>query len=89
MNHQYPGKSRRQPQFVVSSAYLVLMTCCGVLSQRGNRSVAVQALDRLIESSNDAQQQLTALRCLLKLRISFLDDVTSSAPETYGLFLIF
>ena len=51
--------------------------------------MAVQALDRLIESSNDAQQQLTALRCLLKLRISFLDDVTSSAPETYGLFLIF
>ena len=26
MNHQYPGKSRRQPQFVVSSAYLVLVT---------------------------------------------------------------
>ena len=44
------------------------------LLQQSNRTVAVRALECLVSHSPDSQQVLTALRCLIRLRLTFLAD---------------
>ncbi|XP_065900506.1 testis-expressed protein 11-like [Dysidea avara] len=40
--------------------------------EKSNRVVAIKALEHLVETSQDIQQSLTALRCLARLKLTFI-----------------
>ncbi|CAH1799401.1 unnamed protein product [Owenia fusiformis] len=49
--------------------------------EKNNRPVAIKALESLVDCSNDAQQVLTALRCLTRLKLTFLAEDDKKITE--------
>ena len=41
--------------------------------QQSNRALAVTVLEKLIKSSNNINQTFTAIRCLLRIKLTIMD----------------
>ncbi|XP_071957025.1 testis-expressed protein 11-like [Antedon mediterranea] len=75
------SNDEKEPEGEVQNKHGLICIAAQLAFEKSNRVVAVKALEALVSSSRDTTQVLTAIRCLVRLKVTLMEGLDDKKCE--------